>query len=137
MDSLSGLLKLRVLRSIGMQCSRLTLDLWLNSTLIDSIPEHLPFCVKTGTQFFSLNEPMSEYYREKPVKLGDGPENTENEFFGDACSVRHIEGEYFFSYISGELAGRHKEFSISVTEYHAFRAGNINRDDILQKYGAH
>ena len=85
----------------------MALDLSVDSTLINNTEEHFPLHDKTGAHFFLLDETMSEYYRKKPVKLSGAPENTDDEFFGESCSVRHIEGEYFFSYISGAVSYTH------------------------------
>ena len=84
-----------------------------------------------------LCDPMPEHFDEKPFVYPDAPQSTEDEFFGDAWSVRHIDGAYFFSYMSGELAGRHKQIPISAADYLAARAGEIDGDGLCIKYGIH
>ena len=76
-----------------------------------------------------------QIYEERPLTYSDPPESTEDEFFGNGWSVRRENGQYFFSYISGELAGRAKEIEITKTDYAAARAGEIDFDGLCIKYG--
>ena len=81
---------------------------------------------------------MNEFYEEVPFSCPDElPKSSDDEFFGDSWSVRRQDGKLFFSYISGELAGRTKEIEIDESDFNDARLGKIDGDGMCIKYGVH
>lgn len=78
---------------------------------------------------------MNEFYNEKPFSYPENePRSTENEFFGFGWSVKKINDKCFLNYISGELAGRHKEVEISAEDFEQAKLGKLDLDQLCIKY---
>ncbi len=80
---------------------------------------------------------MSKYYEESPlVYPKETPKNSVDHFFGNGCDVAKKEGKFYFSYISGQLAGRENKIEISESHFCDIKLGKLFFDQTCRKYGA-
>lgn len=79
---------------------------------------------------------MSKYYEESPlVYPKETPKNSEDQFFGNGWDVAKEEGRFYFSYISGQLAGSENKIEISESDFCDMKSGKLSFDQICRKYG--
>jgi|1185.fasta_scaffold500372_2 hypothetical protein len=77
-----------------------------------------------------------KYYTIEPGEYPDDKnrKNNENEFFGNGWSVKKDGESYTFTFISGSLAGKLKEVTISEEDFIAAKTGKITFDELCIKY---
>ncbi|MDP7016375.1 MAG: hypothetical protein QGG36_11275 [Pirellulaceae bacterium] len=80
---------------------------------------------------------MNKFYDEKPIELNNTPINSPDEFFGDGWSVRKDGEKFWFSYISGGLAGQARQVEITAADYELARSGGIGFDGLCTRYNTH
>ena len=79
---------------------------------------------------------MSEYYDEIPLAYSnDNNLPSDDQFVGNGWSIRKSEGKFYFSYISGELAGRLKEIEIPESDFEQAKLGKMSFDNLCVKHG--
>jgi hypothetical protein len=79
---------------------------------------------------------MSKYYKETPLTYPtNNSKNSEHQFFGNGWEVFMKNEKYYFSYVSGQLAGRENTVEISKDDYIGMREGKLSFDDMCRRYG--
>ena len=78
---------------------------------------------------------MSKYYEELPLTYPEKKsESSEDRFFGNGWDVSKEDGKFFFSYVSGQLAGKENKIEINEDDFVAMREGHISFDEMCRKY---
>jgi hypothetical protein len=78
---------------------------------------------------------MSEYYDEVPLSYPSSkPPISDEEHVGQGWSVCASGGRYYFTYISGELAGKMKEIEIAKPDFEQAKAGKMGFDKLCRTY---
>lgn len=79
---------------------------------------------------------MNKYYEESElVYPKETPKNSDDQFFGVGWDVAREGGKFYFSYISGQLAGRENKIEISESDFFDMRSGELTFDKVCRKYG--
>ena len=73
------------------------------------------------------DEIFYEYTEKKQTPFDD-------EYIGDNWSVREEKERYYFTYISGELAGKLKEIEISQEDFKFVKERRLTFDELCIKY---
>lgn len=89
-------------------------------------------------EFISLGDPVYSFlYRKKKLEYpGKVLEGNKDRFFGKGWDVSKVGDKYYFSYISGQLAGKENCIEISKEDFLLMKSHQMTFDEICRKYRA-